>query len=198
MKILYHFNQFDQSHITGPNFGQNLPPGHQSQGLQSDGLSECLPHLGMACWCTPQVGWDTRPCHSHWALWLNLPAKMHMSWVTPLVELVGMVQYGYLWEVVVVDDWALTDEVGYRECMTSACWAKWFIWVWRWQLEWEQATVRCRWLRLLFVVWLAVGSGAWGFKASRAHPLYGCLYCRTVALWTAHSIWVCLSLCLLV
>ena len=80
----------------------------------------------------------------------------------------------------------------------AACWAKWFVWVWRWWLEWEWAIVRCRWSKLLFVVWLAVVSGAWGFEVSRACPLYYGLSCETAILQTVCSIWVCLSVCLLV
>ena len=49
--------------------------------------------LGVAHCRVPQVGQDIGPCHDHWALRSNLPTKMHMSWVTPPVELIEMVQY---------------------------------------------------------------------------------------------------------
>ena len=92
-EVLYHFNQFNQSHITGPNFGRNSPPGHRSRGPRSDGPSERLPHLGVARCRAPQVGRDIGPCHGHWALRSNLPTKTHVSRVTPPVELIEMVQY---------------------------------------------------------------------------------------------------------
>ena len=86
--LLYHFDLFNQSRITWPDFSQNFSPGHWSQRSWSAALSDRIPHFGVACYRAP--GRNFGPCHGYPAMRSNQSTQ-----ISPPVELIQMVQYKY-------------------------------------------------------------------------------------------------------